>query len=173
MEVPFIICVFDNFLHVALSDFYIVRKSWNCNFTAQNRMKIKLRIKHNEKLLSQTVPGKRFVHQNDVNYYSTFEANWLLKTYFSGKVILLFKAILQAQHPVNLSNWVHSLHHWRSKYWVNLLVFSFFLVEVRWQYGNWHLTIPDRPNINSCEKLISSPQECQDSPYITIWRGKK
>ena len=39
LHVPFIICVFDKFSHAALSDFYILRKSCNCYFTAENLLK--------------------------------------------------------------------------------------------------------------------------------------
>ena len=58
-----------------------------------------------------------------------------------------FKAIFQAQHPVNLSNWVSSLHHSRSRHWVNLPLlpsFTFVLVEVCRQLVS---TISDGPNI--------------------------
>ena len=79
------------------SDFYILRKSCNCYFTAENIMKKNVFLLC--AILSENTPGERFV--NVVNYYWTFEANWLLRAHFSCKATVLLASDKNQSDPSN------------------------------------------------------------------------
>ena len=144
--IPYHLCICQ--LFTCSSDFYILRKSCNCYFTAEKKNVSLLCA-----LLSETTPGEWFVHQNVVNYYWTFEANWLLQADLSSKVVLL--ASYSKQYSSTLSSqFVQSGLFTAPPLKIKIL--GHFLLLFAWiAPTSWQLvsTILDEPNIKSCNKV--------------------
>ena len=141
-----IICVFANFSHVALTFTF-----WGKVAIAISQLRKNVLLLCT--LLSETTPGEWFVHQNVVNYYWTFEANWLLQADLSSKVVLL--ASYSKQYSSTLSSqFVQSGLFTAPPLKIKIL--GHFLLLFAWiAPTSWQLvsTILDEPNIKSCNKL--------------------
>ena len=142
----FITCVFANFSHVALTFTF-----WGKVAIAISQLRKNVLLLCT--LLSETTPGEWFVHQNVVNYYWTFEANWLLQVDLSSKVVLLAGDSKQYSSPWS-SQFVQSGLFTAPPLKIKIL--GHFLLLFAWiAPTSWQLvsTILDEPNIKSCNKL--------------------
>lgn len=102
-------------LFTCSSDFYIFRKSCNCYFTAENIMKSVSCFLH---LFPKPILAKGLCIRMSSIIIELSRQIDFFEPIFPARPCSVrggrVKAILQAQHPVNLCNWDSSMHHWRS-----------------------------------------------------------